>query len=436
MPAASSALILAALFLAAPPQLRVPGAIENFELPEDPTAPGPKGEPPRVRPHFHGDAVPMPPLPAGELSPPLPGRKLGTSATIFVNFDGVTIEACSPSNSHENCHWLERGRTFEPFSGDIAQRVAILDAMREQVAGFGVRVTGQRPPADEAYMMLVYGGESDAEEDEDEEAEAEALGRAPAGDCYDELPNQIGYVYLDGERADWINGGASTALHEAGHTWGFDHIGLEGSLMAPMGGNTLVDYFDGCAQIVEDVEFTPAEEGSCPEISLEQCGLSDFQHDVALLQLLFGPPYVDDTAPKLELRAPIDGAYFQAPASFEVAVSVVDDLHPQIYELEIAVPGLIDNPAPRPSYDGSFEVVDLPVGTWAFELSLRDAAGNAGTLSFSVEVGEDPPPEDNEGCGCTAPQPEQGTREAPAGLALLALFALVGWRGRARVDAR
>ncbi|MCA9685697.1 MAG: MYXO-CTERM sorting domain-containing protein, partial [Myxococcales bacterium] len=155
----------------------------------------------------------------------------------------------------------------------------------------------------------------------------------------------------------------------------------------------------------------------------ELCGLADFQNDVALLHMLFGDPYVDDRAPTLELIEPEDGAYFQGPASFDVILEVHDDTHPQTYELAIGVPGLVDNPEFRSVIDPSFEVAALPLGTWTFELRLRDESGNEAALAFTVEVGEDPPPavDAASGCACTLEGQEDGT---PAPWTLLALLAL------------
>lgn len=381
-------------------------------------------------PVAYADAVPRPPSPPsrvgepgqpGVITPPPPARKLGTNTTVFVNFDGVTIGECNPSNSHANCHWLESNTTFDPWSGSLTERVAILDAMRAIAQDYGIRITGQRPPSDEPYVMVVYGGDSIAEE---------ALGRAPAGDCWDDLPNQIAYVYLDGERATWINGGASTAMHEASHTWGFDHVGLDGVMMAPTGGNTIANPFDGCAQIVENLEYDPGE-GSCPEINLDLCGLEDFQHADATLKLLFGQPYVDDRPPILELIAPFDGIYYEGPASFDVILAVTDDLHPQIYEMAIAVPGLIDDPSFSPVIDPSFEVEGLPLGHWTFELRLRDAAGNEGSLQFDVTVGDDTLPLDD-GCVCSTAARSDGEGAPWAALTLLGIGFGRGLRRRKR----
>lgn len=337
----------------------------------------------------YDDVVPGPPRPEIGLAPQ--ARKVGSNTTIFVNFDGVQMHYCNPSNSHENCSWFESSRTFPPFSGGIAQRVAILDAMRSQVNQYGVRVTGARPPADEPYVMVVYGGERE---------EDQPLGRAPAGDCYDDLPNEVAFVYLDGEvERTWVNGGAATALHEAAHTWGLDHIGLDGLLMAPSGDNDKANYFDGCAQVVKDVELDPADESSCPSISLDLCGLDNFQDDVALLNLLFGEPYIDDVAPRMQLLQPFDGIYYQGPVSFPVEIQVIDDQHPQLYEFALEIEGLTEQTAFAAVHDPSFDVQELPLGEWRFVVRLRDEAGNEGSLAFTVVVGEAPPVLDD-GCVC------------------------------------
>jgi MYXO-CTERM domain-containing protein len=359
----------------------------------------------------YDDVVPGPPHPEVGLAPQ--ARKLGSNTTIFVNFDGVEMHYCNPSNSHDNCSWFESDRTFSPFSGNLAQRVAILDAMRSQVNQHGVRVTGQRPPADEPYVMVVYGGER---------KEDEPLGRAPAGDCYDDLPNEVAFVYLDGEtERTWVNGGAATALHEAAHTWGLDHIGLDGLLMAPSGDNTKANYFDGCAQVVENVELDAAEQSSCPDLSLDLCGLDNFQDDVALLHLLFGEPYVDDVAPRMELLQPFDGIYYQGPASFRVDIQVIDDQHPQVYEVSIEIEGLAEQTAFAAAHDPSFDVESLPFGEWQFVVRLRDEAGNEGSLAFTVLIGEEPPVLDD-GCAC-------GTTGS-GGMLGLGLLLLLGWRRR------
>ncbi len=319
-------------------------------------------------------------------------QPLGAGTTLYVNFEGVQLTECNPSNSRADCSWYNFEEPFPPFSGTLQTQVGILQAMRNDVADYGIRVTAERPHSGN-YTMVVYGGT---------EAEYGALGSAPAGDCDDDLPNQIAFAHLDGELNTWTNGGSTTALHEAAHTWGLDHIDVEGTIMFPSGDNSPTYFRDTCETMVEDTELT-AGQANCPELNEAQCSDGNLQNAHARLTRLFGPPYVDMDEPQLELVEPTDGAYFQAPASFDVLIETTDDQHPQAYSVWT---WLGDGPRPDDEQfrvDPSFKVAELPVGTWDFHVVVADEAGNESRLDFTIDVGEDPPPEPSadEGCGCS-----------------------------------
>lgn len=335
--------------------------------------------------------APMPPPPAVLTDAPSPrGRDVGTPTTLFVNFDGVTLSECNPSNSKKNCHWYNNEMPIPAFSGSIQTKVSVLQAMRRDTADFGIRITSLRPPDSEDYTMVVYGGT---------EAEYGALGSAPPGDCLDQLPNEIAFAHIDGDLVDWINGGSTTALHEAAHSWGLDHVDAEHTVMYPTGDDQPTAFGRECYAVVDDVNLNPGM-ASCPELNREFCAEDGAQNAPAVLERLFGGPYVDVRAPTIELAEPADGQYFQAPADFDVLLEIDDDLHPQVYDAAL---WLNDDPKPepRPFIDDHFAVVGLPVGTWAFHVELTDEAGNTARLDFEIEVGEDPPPEpshDDGGC--------------------------------------
>ncbi len=337
--------------------------------------------------------APLPPAPAHRYGNDEPTfrRTPGANTVLFVNFDGVELGDCNPSNSKKNCHWYNHD-PIPPFSGDLTARVSVLQAMRRHADAYGIRITGVRPPADVDYTMVVYGGT---------EEKYEALGSAPSGDCFDENPNEIAFAHLDGELAGWITAGATTALHEAAHTWGLDHVDLEGEIMFPSGNNTPTAFDDECLQIVADTELLPGGE-SCPDLNDELCGQGDRQNSTAVLTGLFGAPYVDTIAPTIRLAEPEDGAYFQVPGDFEVVLELDDDLHPQQYAMW-AWYGDGARPADaKQTVEPGFDVVDLPVGTWQFHVVVADEAGNESQLDFEVEVGVDPPPDPpaDSGCGC------------------------------------
>lgn len=340
----------------------------------------------------HRMDAPMPAQPPIDDLRALPrAHALGTNTTLYVNFDGVELSECNPSDAKRNCTWYNFEEPFEPFSGSLQTKVGVLQAMRSDVSDYGIRVTAQRP-SDGDYTMVIYGGTEEV---------YGALGSAPAGDCDDAFPNQIAFAHLDGELNTWVNGGATTALHEAAHSWGLDHIDVEGTVMFPSGNNGPTFFRDECDRMVEDTDLTPGD-ASCPELNEAQCGDPNRQNAADRLVRLFGAPYVDVQAPTLELLEPRDGQYFQAPASFDVVFETTDDQHPQAYSVYA---WLGDDPRPNdPSVraEPGFAVNDLPIGTWEFHVVVADEGGNEARVDFTIEVGEDPPPDPvtDEGCGC------------------------------------
>ena len=341
--------------------------------------------------------IPPPPAPFGD-SLEFRDRELGTGTTLFVNFAGIDLGECSPSNSKKSCTWYNFDEAIPPFSGSLQVQVSVMQAIRRDVADFGVRVTGLRPPDDENYVMVVYGGT---------EAKYGALGSAPSGDCFDQSPNEVAFAHLDGETVGWVNGGATTTLHEAAHTWGLDHVDFENEVMYPSSDNRPTAFAEGCNPIVENTDLDRGGVG-CPEVNALFCDADDQQSAIPLLAMLFGPPYVDTIAPALALDGIEDGEYFQAPASFDIALLVDDDLHPQPYEMWA---WMGDDPRPeQPTLvlAPGFSVEALPVGSWEFHVVVADEAGHeSAQLDFTIEVGLDPPPEpDEDGAGCrVAPAP-------------------------------
>jgi len=346
--------------------------------------------------------APLPPRPTPDAftAPPAPFA-LGDNTTLFVNFAGVQLEECNPSDSRRDCSWYNYEAPFPPFSGTVQTQVGVLQAMRSDVSEFGVRVTAQRPDSGN-YTMVVYGGT---------ESEYGALGSAPAGDCDDDVPNQIAFAHLDGDLNEWVNGGATTSLHEAAHSWGLDHIDFEGSIMFPSGNNAPTYFRDECDGMVEDTDLNPGQ-AACPELNMADCGDPTRQNAAARLTRLFGPAYVDIETPVIELLEPSDGQYFQAPANFDVVFETTDDQHPQAYSVWA---WLGDDSRPDDEsirVDPGFSVTDLPIGTWDFHVVVADEAGNESRVDFTIEVGEDPPPDpvtEEDGCGCRTPDGPGGS---------------------------
>lgn len=361
--------------------------------------------------------APVPPPPERLIAAPaVAGRELGSPTTLFVNFDGSDLGECNPSNSHENCHWYNN-EPIPAFSGSLQTKVSVLQAMRRDASDVGIRITALRPARDQDYTMVIYGGT---------EEKYGALGSAPSGDCLDQRPNEIAFAHIDGDLVEWVNGGATTALHEAAHTWGLDHVDADRTIMFPTGNNEPTAFGDNCYPVVAGVDLS-AGMASCPELNQDLCGAEDSQNAKAVLEHLFGGPYVDVQAPTIKLVEPADGRYFQAPASFDVVLDIRDDLHPQIYQAAFWL-GDDAKPEAAPFIEDHISVVDLPIGSWAFHVELTDEAGNATRLDFEIEVGEDPPPEPHEG-GCHVSGVPRGGVSGPLAIVWLLLPALARRHG-------
>ena len=354
----------------------------------------------------HPMDMPVPPQPP-VTNPVQSSRVVGTGTTLFVNFDGIDLGRCSPSNSKQNCHWYNDTFAFEPYSGSEQMRASIMSAMRSDVEDLGIRITGIRPPATENYTMIIYGGTED---------QFGALGSAPSGDCDDQSPNEIGFAHLDGDLASWVNAGATTALHEAAHTWGLDHIDIDRTIMFPSGDNNGAALSDTCERVVGNTLLQPTN-ASCPNINTMFCDDGNHQHAQSVLRRLFGPAYVDTTPPELRLRFPHHGQYFQTPGSFVLEIDIEDDLHPQFYNAQV---WLNNDSPPEPTKLSSlnYRIDGLPVGVWTFHVRVEDDAGNPASLDFTVEVGLDPPPG---ACACRSDLTRGQTLAAWLGLALVGL---------------
>lgn len=338
--------------------------------------PGPDG-------HVLADSSEARPLDLGAAREPAAGDRpphvRGTPTALYINFDGVALTACEPSSAALDCSSLYGDRSFPPFSGGFQAELAIVQAARRLTEGVGIRITTSRPIDRDDYTMVVYGGQAGAEQ---------VLGRAPGGDCGDRIPGQIAFAFLDGPLRGWVNGGATTAVHEAAHTWGLDHVDAAGTLMYPTGDNAEITLGDGCAVVVADSGLTPGG-ATCPDDHARFCPPGQQDARAELLDL-FGPGYFDLAAPRLTLRAPEPGARFLAPGSFSVEIGVEDDFHPQRYGVLITVDG-IDQPY---QYAGSFDslrfdVGQLAAGAWTVHVRVTDEAGHAAALDFAVEVAGD-----------------------------------------------
>jgi hypothetical protein len=194
------------------------------------------------------------------------------------------------------------------------------------------------------------------------------LGIAPL-DCGNYNPNDVGFAFEVGFANASLQG--STVSHEAGHTFGLDHVqGGSGELMAPSAGAGELGFTDECLQTVQ---------GSCPH---ENGCQNAYQELMAVL----GPAQPDVGPPSVTITAPVDGDTFDVGADFSIVVDATDDVGVELLRLfvngsEEATDG--DEP-------WGWEITDIPEGTYELHVIGNDHAGNETASNVvTIEVGTD-----------------------------------------------
>jgi hypothetical protein len=356
-----------------------------------------------------------PPLPTAPITTDARPRAAGMPELLYVNFDGgVLLDGCG-NEAHYNCSTL--ASLFDgyvgPFPGNETQRISILQATREALADFGVRVVVDRPPDDVDYTMVMYG----------DLGAQDFAGIAPYIDCEDIHRNDTSFTGA----FDTSNTGSTVILQEAAHTWGLEHVDAEFDILNPFKSSGIRQSFtDACERIVANTDLQPTP-GSCNQVHTMFCE-SGYQNSWQEMRWLFGPPIPDTTAPELEITSPLPGEVFVLPATIPLVGDITDDLDPQFYHIEIYADG-----APEPVYDSDNIKLELLIeNPAAGEIELRivitDEAGNQDEETIAFEIlpeGSELPADDDlvleddplESCAID--------RDARTPLPLLLLLALV-----------
>ena len=343
--------------------------------------------------------------------------------TIFVNFDGVTLEggAWNDDATANSTVWPDLAGDWPAF-GDMpgsAKREAVLASVRADFDRFGVVVTDVRPQTGLYTMAIVSprgGGGSQ-------------LGVANVV-CGGSNLAGLAFAFFGTTEGDATKI-AATISHEAGHSLGLDHTSDTADLMFPtnQGGDPAL--VDGCIAL---------EAGAlCTDVHAEFCPNGQ-QNGVAELLALLGTGEVDTEGPALELVAPTDGDRFALGDSVVVEVEATDDIGVQqvkLYRGDVLVGTDIDAPYEWTLDDLEEGIVELhaigidAAGQSAESETIAIAIGDvdlpdddsgsddgSSTITSSLDAGEIPEDARETGCSC-------GPRQSPSTpLALLSLFAL------------
>jgi len=301
--------------------------------------------------------------------------KLGAKV-LFVNFDGVDMNACGNNNPHQNCSTIFGG-TVLPFSGDTATRAAIIQSVRSRVEDFGISVTNTRPESGDYDMEVVGAWQGQ---------NVGFAGIAPAGDCWDNTGGEVSFTLDVAGNAD---GSAEIILQELAHTWGLDHVDVQQDLLYPTTQGNNKTFRDECNQIVADTDLNPTQ-GFCSHHE-QACGNYSQQNSYQEMMMIFGPSTPDAVAPTVQILEPAHGDIIEG-GDFTLRVAVADDQVPTVFDTWITFdsPALDEPIESTAAYAGpaelEFPVTGLPNGDFEITVVAEDEGDNPTEASITIRI--------------------------------------------------
>lgn len=302
---------------------------------------------------------------------------------LFVNFDGPLMNGGCGNDSHDNCSTLFPDVQFLPSPSNDAKRAAVIQAIREDVADFGVIVVGERPPQNNTYAMVVVGTP-------DSGPPGSIGGVAPGIDCGNNTPNLTSFSFAVEAST---NTQATVIQQEAAHTWGLEHVNdSTDNLFPAMGGVFDPEYQDTCSRVVADAELTPVP-SSCNTVHTMFCP-DDQQNSYREMLLLFGPPIPDEVAPSVIIESPTEGEQIEYADDFGLTVTLDDDRRPQVLDTHVFFDGVEEASAQLIDATLTFPVNGgdppgghgLSNGPHVIRVDITDEAGNPASAEVTIEI--------------------------------------------------
>jgi MYXO-CTERM domain-containing protein len=299
-------------------------------------------------------------------------------AVVFVNFDGAQLSSGWDDSTNDVTQISECAGSFAAY-GEGPKRDAVMQAVVNDWAAYGVTVTDDRPGAGDYTMNMTgpsnpFGGG--------------VLGIAPL-DCDDEqTPNNITFAFHSVDDGFDASTTATTIGQEVAHSFGLEHVDDPNDIMNPFNAGGDPSFRDECLAIVQG--------GSCPNQHVAQCGDGYLQNSHQELLALFGPNTPDTQQPTVAITFPLDGQELDAGTEFFLMVDAADDVG-------VASVTLVQDGA-EVGDDGSspfgWQMAGLASGVYEFYAVAVDAAGNeTHSDTVTIGIGEAPPPphEDDSG---------------------------------------
>ena len=318
---------------------------------------------------------------AGELTAPMnePVAVWDTPphrSTIFLNFFGGPLKG--GTNASEGESPCVGGMVDYPkYKGSEQTALAIIQVFQDAAAPFGLRVAYEDPPPKHLpYSQVMMGGKPGVIG-----LPNGVLGVSCNLDCGDRWLRDTTFAFTAESNNVGVLG--TTALQEAAHSFGLDHIDGENNIMYPYATLGAKVWADTCTP------FNDATGGiGCKYVHKEFCpdGLS--QNDVAELTAYFGLNTPDTEAPVVNLLSPADGAELSAGDTLMIEVEVSDNF--EGYGWVLQVPELKQE---LQAYSGQkkWSFPAPPKGVYTIRVEALDHDGNVGFDEAKIYVDQEAP---------------------------------------------
>lgn len=314
--------------------------------------------------------------------------------TIFLNFFGGPMTGGTIASEMQSpC--IMGNVNYPSFKGTTQQALAIIQVFKDAMEPFGMRVAyDEVPPKHLPYSQVMMGGKPGVIG-----LPNGVLGVACNLDCGENWWRDTTFAFT--EQAGDIQVLGTTALQEAAHAWGLDHIDGEDNIMYPYATFGKKVWADACTK------YNPATGPiGCEYIHDEFCGDNGgAQNDVAELMAFFGPNSIDDVPPTVTMMSPLDGDMLNPGDTLHVQVDVTDNFEGYGWRLVVPELGQEIN-----AYYGEKEwnFPGVPQGTYTIRVEAIDHDRNIGIAEARIYVGVEPPMETSSGGESSGEAPTTG----------------------------
>jgi hypothetical protein len=319
-------------------------------------------------------------------------------ATIYLNFFGGTLTSGTNAAEMQSGCVGAMDVDYPAYAGSEMQALTMIQVFQNAMAPYAVRIAYEEPPpAHLPYSMVMMGGDPT-----DIGMDPGTLGVSCSSDCGDFWWRDTTFAFTEASSSALTLG--NTALQEAAHAFGLDHIDGSDNIMYP---------FATSGAKVWTTECTPYNDAtggiSCTYVHDAFCGEdAGMQNDHAELLAYFGPNEPDVMAPVVELLQPEDGLQIDAGGSVTVEVSVTDDHEGAGWRLRVVPEGGDEQIVNAYQFEPSWNLAGLPEGTYEIIVEAIDHDGNEGSDAVTIVVGDggpvatSGPTDDGDGTGAVA----------------------------------